>query len=245
MSDERDTIETSSDALYHLAELAEAGIAAASLVHEVRQPLFALRTLAQLGSARGPDGRVASMDDVLELVDHLDSLLSAWSDVGRHEEPRLYDVREVVIRVVRMLEGRRRQVRATVDSGTNGASLFTVGSPSAPRQVALNLLLNAFDAVEGADLREVVVELEADDEAIYLSVRDTGPGISAAIADTLFEPFVTTKPADRGTGLGLYVARRLCREHGGDLVVEPPGSGASRGAVLHASFRRTLPSVDP
>ncbi len=231
------------DALYHLAELAEAGIAAASLVHEVRQPIFALRTLAQLGRARRDRGEApeVSMDEVLELVDHLESVLSAWSDVGRREAPRLYDVREVARGVVQMLEGRRRQVRARLDL-VDGAAVFTEGPPSVARQVALNLCLNALDAVEDVDGERVVtLELATPQDQIHLVVRDSGAGIPDAISDSLFDPFVTTKPQDRGTGLGLYVARRLCREHGGDLVV----LDSEQGAVLQASFRRTLPSVDP
>ncbi|MCB9678425.1 MAG: HAMP domain-containing histidine kinase [Alphaproteobacteria bacterium] len=207
--------------LLRLAELAEAGIAAASLVHEVRQPLFALRAMAQLGQQSAEGVR---MDEVLALVDHLESLLAAWSDVGRREEARIYDVREVVAGVVRMLEGRRRQVAAQI-AVVDGPSVWAHGPPFVARQVALNLLLNALDAVAPGPERQVRVEIRMTTNRATLVVDDTGPGVSDSVADRMFEPFVTTKPADRGTGLGLYVARRLCEEQGGELRHERLASG--------------------
>lgn len=207
--------------LIRLAELAEAGIAAAALVHEVRQPLFALRTMAQLGR-RSADG--VAIDDLLALVDHLEGLLAAWSDVGRREEPRLYDVREVVDRVVRMLEGRRRQVHAELEL-VGGDGVLVEGSPSVTRQVALNLLSNGLDAVAEAQRRDVLISIERDEDRVRITVEDTGPGVPDAVVGRMFEPFVTSKSADEGTGLGLYVAHQLCLENGGSLVHEPLENG--------------------
>jgi len=202
--------------LLRLAELAEAGLAATSLVHEVRQPLFALRTMAQLGQR---DREGFRMDELLAVVDHLESLLAAWSDVGRREEARVHDVREIVAGVVRMMEGRRRQVGARL-LVEPGEPVWADGPPSVARQVALNLVVNALDAVSGCETRVVSVRIDVRDGRAALTVEDSGAGVPTEVAGTLFQPFVTSKPAGQGTGLGLYVARRLCVEQGGGLEYE-------------------------
>jgi len=98
-------------------------------------------------------------------------------------------------------------------------------------QVILNLVLNALDAA-GAD---GVVELRGDAMAgeVFVEIEDSGPGLSASVRDRLFEPFVTTK--SEGTGLGLYLSRRIVIEHGGRLEL---GAGLLGGAL----FRVVLPA---
>jgi len=101
-------------------------------------------------------------------------------------------------------------------------------------QVFLNLVLNALDAA-GAD---GVVELRggAGNGEVFVEIEDSGPGLSESIRGRLFEPFVTTKP--EGTGLGLYLSRRVVQEHGGRLEM---GTGSLGGAL----FRVVLPAVPP
>jgi two-component system sensor kinase FixL len=85
-------------------------------------------------------------------------------------------------------------------------------------QVVLNLLRNAMDAMEGADLirRAIVVTARPKGKyAIDISVADSGPGVPDEITDTLFEPFVTTKPL--GMGMGLSISRSIVESHGGRL----------------------------
>src|SRR5690606_34816387 len=84
------------------------------------------------------------------------------------------------------------------------------GDPSAIKQLVLNLLKNAADALEetGGTVRVAAARSE-DGRAVEISVSDDGPGIEPAQAERIFEPFVTTKAAGRGTGLGLSICRRI------------------------------------
>lgn len=95
-------------------------------------------------------------------------------------------------------------------------------------QVLLNLLRNAMDAMEAADTRPRSIVVEArrkSHNAIEVSVSDSGPGIAAEVTDTIFEPFVTTKP--RGMGMGLSISRAIIESHGGSLrTIRGAGSGA-------------------
>ena len=81
------------------------------------------------------------------------------------------------------------------------------------RQAILNLVKNAFEALSQGG--EVTLATRVEGEAVEISVSDTGPGITTAVAERLFEPFFTTKP--QGTGLGLGIARQITDEHGGEL----------------------------
>ena len=104
-------------------------------------------------------------------------------------------------------------------------------------QVLLNLLRNATEALVAAhcERREIVVQAQSiGDDAIEISVADTGPGIAEDIACRLFHPFVTTK--EQGMGLGLSISRSIAEAHDGSLRLVPHTSGAM--------FALTLPTRD-
>ena len=100
------------------------------------------------------------------------------------------------------------------------APLLIRGDALALRQLIPNLVLNALDAMRGqTEPAAIVVDLERlDENRVALRVCDSGPGPAADVADRLFEPFVTSKP--EGTGLGLYVVRRVAESHQGSITWE-------------------------
>jgi len=103
------------------------------------------------------------------------------------------------------------------------------------QQVLLNLIRNAIEAMHGCDRKELTVTTSAaNDGMVEISVADTGHGISEEIAERLFQPFVTTKPA--GMGVGLSISKRIIEAHGGEMWAEPNHGG---GTI----FRFTLEAV--
>ena len=90
----------------------------------------------------------------------------------------------------------------------------------------LNLIINAEQALAGQQGGAIRVEMELPDGAVVLRVSDNGRGVDPAIANQLFEPFVTTRSRDESSGLGLYVARQIAEQHGGTLTQESVAAGA-------------------
>ena len=213
------------DSWARLARMAEFGVLSASLFHELRQPLFAVKAIAQLAARRGESLDEDGLRQLLVHVVQIEELLDHYAGHNRMGETAVFDLNEAVRRGVDMLEHRARQVRAQVDARYSGAAMVR-GRVGALRQVAVNLLHNALDAVDQREDRRVRVSTAIQGASAILEVRDHGPGIPPEVRARLFEPFVTSKPVGRGTGLGLHITRKLVQESGGSLaVVDPDGGG--------------------
>ena len=108
------------------------------------------------------------------------------------------------------------------------------GSAQELKQVFLNLLINAFQAIDGEGAIRVGTVSQAG--RVVVSIEDEGCGISSDAIERIFDPFFTTKPAGEGTGLGLSISYQIVRNHGGEITVDSrPGAGTT--------FRVALPGA--
>jgi two-component system, cell cycle sensor histidine kinase and response regulator CckA len=125
--------------------------------------------------------------------------------------------------------------------------------PLQVEQVLLNLCINARDACDGTGTVQVEVQparsegLECagcrgsvDGDFVELAVTDSGPGIPAAVAERIFEPFFSTKESGKGTGMGLAIVHGIVHEHGGHVLVESPAGGGARFRVLWPALPEAL-----
>jgi CheY-like chemotaxis protein len=95
------------------------------------------------------------------------------------------------------------------------------------KQVVINLVINALQAMEGRPSPKIEMRIWVDEKSAFLSVSDTGIGISDEVIGRIFDPFFTTKGPDRGTGLGLSICTTILRLLGGDITVaSQPGTGS-------------------
>lgn len=131
------------------------------------------------------------------------------------------------------------QIELSLDLQAEGT---VVGmAPHELGQVLLNLCVNGRDAVHG--IGQVMVTTRRDSSLVEMSVHDSGTGISAEVQERMFEPFYTTKAADRGTGLGLATARDLVRRAGGDITVDSTlGSGTRMLVTLPSLTAKGVPA---
>jgi FixJ family two-component response regulator/signal transduction histidine kinase len=230
----------------HAARVGMMGSVAASLVHELTQPLAAslanAETAAELLAARAPDldELRATVADIVaddrragDLIQQLRRFLRR----GAAERSEL-DLRQLIEEVIHFLasEAASKDVEIVFDC-TQELPTF-VGDRVQIQQVLMNLLLNGFDAVAAKEpgTRRVLVLARPSEAAVVVEVTDQGCGMDEATVARVFQPFFTTKP--KGMGLGLSISQTIVAAHGGTLIVR---SALGRGTT----FRIELPSRPP
>ena len=236
---QQQALEASRRAAFENEKLAAIGRLAAGIAHEVRNPLGVIRSSAALVREHFREGDDAhrACGFILEEIDRLDGLIASLLAFARPTSlrVRLAAVRDVVARAAALAEEplRRREARLEARLAAPEAELAV--DPDLIAQVLLDLVTNAAEAVP----RGGRVELRArtEPERVVLAVADDGPGVPEAERARVFEPFYTTKAG--GTGLGLAMAERIVRAHGGSLAVVP-GAGAGPGGA-GACFEVVLP----
>lgn len=205
--------------------LAAMGRLTATLAHEIKNPLAIIRGSAKRLSKLEPEAQ-GMADSVVEEVDRLGRTVSRYLQFARGEAAGgdVGDASATLAATLDLLEGEFRERRVLLlRGGTWGAAPVPLDAESL-KQVWLNLVLNALEAVaEGGRVQAAVT---ADRGHVEVRIDDDGPGIPADVIARLGDPFLTTKA--QGSGLGLFLSRRFVRGAGGALIVENrPGGGAS------------------
>ncbi len=228
--------------LIHVSRLSAMGTMASTLAHELNQPLTAIANYLEAGRELLDAGGAEAATLLREAIEESTSeALRAGKIVRRlrdfvargEVERRVEDLPRLIDEASRLalIGARERGVRAFFELAPD-ITTVTVDRVQI-RQVLVNLIRNAIDAVAGQEVRDITISTCALDNAmVEVSVADTGPGLSPDIAARLFQAFATTKPA--GMGLGLSICRTIVEAHRGHIRAEPRPTG---GTV----FRFTLP----
>jgi two-component system OmpR family sensor kinase len=175
-------------------------------------------------------------------VDRFGGLISDILDVSRieqgmfHIQPRLIEVSALVREVVGTFESAQHTIKLTIQQGDD---IVASGDPARLRQCLENVIANAIQKSPATGAINIFVrQREKRPRTAVIEVIDEGPGIPADQIARLFEPFQTDRA--EGLGLGLYLAKRIARIHGGDLSADsPPGKGARFTLTLPAYVEKT------
>lgn len=230
----------------HAARVGTMGVVAASLVHELTQPLAAsltnAETAAELLDAPAPDldELRATVADIVADDRRVGELVQQLRRFLRRGEVRraALELRAVVDEVARLVANAADEKGVALALDVPGALPPLVADRVQLQQVLLNLLLNAIDAVAASPpaVRRVALVARPSQNGVSIEVADSGPGMDEATRSRVFQPFFTTKPG--GMGLGLAISRSIVAAHGGTLAVRTaPGQGAT--------FRLELPLQPP
>jgi signal transduction histidine kinase len=172
----------------------------------------------------------------LEELERVERSVSHLLRFARDEEMTISEIRlaDVVDSALETFRDRIERKGVELNRQHDGPGVLE-GDPEQLRRVAINLVGNALESLDEAQVAEPRVEVSTGESLagteVWLRVRDNGPGIDAEVRERLFRPFQTSKPG--GTGLGLAICRKLVDAHGGSIeVASPPGSGAEFVVVL-------------
>jgi len=233
------------------ARLAAVGELAAGIAHEINNPLAFVRSnLSQLDAIwkelailpstpehgellRDVDAlfeeSIEGVDRAAEIVRSVRSFAHAGSAVREST-----DLRPLLEDVLHVASGQLRS-RVHVLREYDAELPRVICAPQQLRQVFLNLVINAAQAVDAGGT--VLVATRRDGDHVIVSVADDGCGIPPDLIDRIFDPFFTTKPVGVGTGLGLGIAHQIVTSHGGEIQVEStPGTGTIFRVRLPASL---------
>lgn len=201
----------------HLATMGEL---AAGLAHEIRNPLAGIAGVIEIIGRDLPKESPARsvLKDVRSEVLHINKIVSELLEIARPKAPdfRIADLNTTAEHAVLFARDQAASKGVSIDLVRDSSEQFIEHDAGQIHQVLLNLLLNGVQACEEGG--KVSLEVAHDDDAVQLTVVDTGRGIPPDILPNIFRPFFTTK--GNGTGLGLSLARRMVENHGGKLEVD-------------------------
>ena len=230
--------------LAHVTRVTTMGQLAASIAHEVNQPLGAMvanAAAAERWLAATPPQTARALEALRNVVDdgqRAGGVIGRIRAIMKREPPRKerVDINQLIGEVLALARQEQLRHHVVVEALLTDSLPRVLGDKVQLQQVLLNLTVNALEAMGGVagPPRTLVVQSEKDGErGVLVSVRDTGVGMDPVAPDRLFEPFYTTKVG--GLGMGLAISRTIIESHGGRVWAGP---NSPRGAV----FRFTLPA---
>jgi nitrogen-specific signal transduction histidine kinase len=212
---------------------------AASMSHEVRNPLVAIKTFAQLLPERfdDPDFRRDFNEIVVQEIDRLDLIITQINDFAHPPELnfRPIDLRGPMKRAVELARARKASNGFSVETSLPDDLPPIVGDESALAEAFAQLVANAAEATHGLPQGRITLSARPVREGehtsgVVVTIHDNGPGIAADLKDKIFSPFCTTKP--RGMGLGLPIVKRTVFDHNGRVDIDSNPQGTSVSVLL-------------
>jgi len=213
--------------------LTSLGELSAAVVHEVRNPLAAIRGAVEImEDALPPNAPQREFAGIAKLeVERLDRLVGEFLRFARPPKPAVApaDLNEIVRAVAALIEQQATAQRIRIELQLAPQLSFVEIDSEQIKQVLLNLTINALQATSNGST--IFLRTLQNPDAVALEIEDEGGGVDPALQARIFDPFFTTK--EKGVGLGLSIAYKIAAQHGGSLIVR----NNARGAV----FRLTLP----
>jgi PAS domain S-box-containing protein len=241
--EERERLRELQEELAHINRVNMMGELAASLAHEIKQPIAAAITSADAclrWLARTPPdlerARLAAIrikDDGTRAAEVITRLRSFYKK-GTPPEREMVDINSLVEEMIVMLRNEAARHSVTIRPELRADVPTILADRVQLQQVFMNLMLNAMDAMKDGGGELAITSEPNEDGHLTISVSDTGVGLPGDAADRIFDAFYTTKP--QGTGMGLAITRSIVESHGGRLWAT---NNNGRGATFHFTLSTT------
>jgi signal transduction histidine kinase len=214
----------SQERLLDAQKLASVGKLAASVAHEIRSPLTSLKLrIFSMQRALGDAYGQTDFQLISEEISRLDGIVRDFLEFAKPHKLVLQrcDIRLLLDKTLEMLAYKLEATGVAVQHEGGDTLPQVVADPQQLKQVLVNVLNNAIEALHAGGAIHIVTRTDDGHDGqkiVRILVRDNGPGIPYEVQDNIFEPFFGTKA--EGTGLGLWIARRIMTEHGGGIDLE-------------------------
>jgi signal transduction histidine kinase len=215
--------------LQNSARLAALGEMAGGVAHEINNPIFVITSRVQLMLLYlEKDTQVERqfkphLDAVLDTCDRIVKIVRGLRNVARKSDDEAFEqtsLRAIIEQTVDLCASRVSQSGTQIEMKHSALDDTVEVRPVQLSQMLLNLLNNAFDAVDGTQTPWIRVETTVGENEFEISVMDSGAGISKDVRDRIMDPFFTTKPPGKGTGLGLSISLGISTAHQGTLYLD-------------------------
>ena len=213
------------DELVHAGKLAALGQMSAGMVHELNQPLAALQTatdnailLVDRGSIGDARGNLTRIGELIRRLGRLTGQLRVFA--YKSSSPLdVVSIEQAVAESLKIVAARVKEGGVDVSTDID-ASLCVVADQTRLEQLLCNIVANALDAVESVEQKSILIRATGEGgqtARCRIAISNSGPAIASDVLQRMFEPFVTTKPAGKGLGLGLMLSNHIARSFGGEL----------------------------
>jgi C4-dicarboxylate-specific signal transduction histidine kinase len=216
------------ESMQRAERLASLGMISATLAHELAQPLSVAQlatqnALAEMEKLTCPDVIKRDLQAVLAACARIGEIVGRFRDLarppGKAKESEVH-IPQVAEKTFRLLEQSARQAKVRLETENLDALPAVLLRENELDDLFFALVQNAVQAADGEKERRLLITGALQGDAIVLRFEDNCGGIEPAHLSRIFEPFFTTKPSNKGTGLGLCIARRIVCQRGGQITVE-------------------------
>jgi len=214
-------------------KLAAIGELAAGVAHEIRNPLSSIRGFAQFlrHSLKDKPQEKEYAETMVTEVDRINRVVTDLLTFARPMTVEISptDITELIEHSVRLVEADALSREVIIRMNISDLTKLPLDANQIT-QALLNLLLNALQAILPKGNIEIGAELDASDSRLHFWVKDDGPGIPDTQIEKIFESFYTTR--EKGTGLGLAIVHKIAENHNGEIRVDSPPEGMTRGCCF-------------
>lgn len=215
--------------VYHMAKLADLGKIAASVAHEMNNPLMVIQGQAELLELKANKSPLSGdevrrlVDPIYRSVERMSQIVTQMKNIARNPDGKMekMDLAKVMSEGLLLVQHRSNflgvEIKIDCPSG-----VMVNGNRTQIEQVVVNMINNAMDSMEEAsfEVRQIEIKVQVSAEYTTVELKNTGPAIPKDIQDSILNPFFTTKAVGKGTGLGLSVCSGIMRAHKGSLKLK-------------------------